>query len=66
MGEQSKSLDRKEMENSLLLRGADLEAVLDLLENCPVRDLREGGSLFYAGQSNHFLYSFFPAAFAAM
>jgi HD-GYP domain-containing protein (c-di-GMP phosphodiesterase class II) len=56
MGEQSKPLNSQELENSLLLRGADLEAVLGLLENCPVRELREGGSLFYAGQSNHFLY----------
>jgi HD-GYP domain-containing protein (c-di-GMP phosphodiesterase class II) len=56
MGEQNKPLENQELENSLLLRGAELGAVRSLLENCPVRELREGGSLFYAGQSNHFLY----------
>jgi HD-GYP domain-containing protein (c-di-GMP phosphodiesterase class II) len=56
MGEQNKPLEDQELEHSLLLRGAELAAVRGLLENCPVRELREGGSLFYAGQSNHFLY----------
>ena len=56
MGEQNKPLENQELEDSLLLRGAELAAVIGLLESCPVRELREGGSLFYAGQPNHFLY----------
>ena len=56
MSEQNEPLDNQDLENSLLLRGVELETVMSLLENCPVRELKEGGSLFYAGQSNHFLY----------
>ncbi len=56
MPEQNEPLDNRDLEKSLLLRGAELEAVVGLLEKCPVRELGEGGSLFYAGQPNHFLY----------
>jgi len=56
MSEQNKPPDNQDLENSLLLRGVELETVMGLLEICPVRELKEGGSLFYAGQSNHFLY----------
>ena len=56
MSVQNEPLDNQDLENSHLLRGVELETVMGLLENRPVRELREGESLFYAEQPNHFLY----------
>jgi len=56
MTDQSKPLNKKDLKNSLLLRGIDLESVLGLLEDCPVRELKEGTVLIHAGKPNRFLY----------
>ncbi len=56
MSDQTTALDKKDLKNSLLLRGIELEPVLDLLEDCPVRELKEGTVLINAGKPNRFLY----------
>ena len=56
MTDQSKPLNKKDLKNSLLFRGIDLEPVLGLLEDCPVRELKEGTVLIHAGKPNRFLY----------
>ncbi len=56
MTDQSKPLNKKDLKNSLLLRGIELEPVLDLLEDCPVRELKKGTVLIHAGTPNRFLY----------
>jgi len=56
MSDQKTSLDKKDLKNSLLLRGIELEPVLGLLENCPVRELEEDTVLIHAGKPNRFLY----------
>ena len=49
-------MNKRELENSLLLRGIDLEPVLGLLSDCPVRELNEDTVLIHAGKPNRFLY----------
>jgi len=56
MTDQSKPLNKKDLKNSLLFRGIDLEPVLGLLEDCPVRELKQGSVLIHAGKPNRFLY----------
>ncbi|MCZ6769897.1 MAG: cyclic nucleotide-binding domain-containing protein [Acidobacteria bacterium] len=56
MTNQKTALNKKDLKNSLLLRGIDIEPVLDLLEDCPVRELKKGTVLIHAGKPNHFLY----------
>jgi len=56
MTKKSQPLNQKDLKNSLLLRGIDLEPILDLLENCPVRELKKGTVLIHAGKPNRFLY----------
>jgi len=56
MPQQKHSLDKRELEASVLLKGMDLEAVMSLLEDCPVREIKDGTVLINAGQPNHFLY----------
>ena len=56
MTDRSKPLNKKDLKNSLLFRGIDLEPVLGLLEDCPVRELKEGTVLIHAGKPNRFLY----------
>jgi HD-GYP domain-containing protein (c-di-GMP phosphodiesterase class II) len=56
MTKKSHALNKKDLENSLLLRGIDLDPVLGLLKDCPVRELEEGTVLIHAGKPNRFLY----------
>jgi len=56
MTDPSKPLDKKDLKNSLLLRGIELEPVLGLLEDCPVLELKKGTVLIHAGKPNRFLY----------
>ena len=56
MTKKSQSLGKKDLKNSLLLRGIDLEPVLGLLSDCPLRELKEGTVLIHAGKPNRFLY----------
>ncbi len=56
MTDPSKLLDKKDLKNSLLLRGIELEPILGLLEDCPVREFEEGTVLIHAGKPNRFLY----------
>ena len=56
MTDRSNPLNKKDLKNSLLFRGIDLEPVLGLLEDCPVRELKEGTVLIHAGKPNRFLY----------
>ena len=50
------SFDRKELENTSLLKGVEFESIQDLLQGCPVRNLKKGAVLISAGQPSHFLY----------
>ena len=54
--DQKRLLEKRELENSLLLTGVELESIRGLLEDCPVRELKPGDVLIPAGQPNHFLY----------
>ncbi len=56
MSDQKAALNKKDLKNSLLLRGIELEPVLGLLEDCPVRELKEGTVLIHAGKPNRLLY----------
>ncbi len=56
MTKKSQPLNKKDLKNSLLLRGIELEPVLGLLEDCPVRELKKGNVLIHAGKPNRFLY----------
>jgi len=56
MTDQSQLLDKKDLKNSLLLRGIELEPVMGLLEDCPVREFEEGTVLIHAGKPNRLLY----------
>ncbi len=56
MTKKSQPLSTKDLKNSLLLRGIDLEPVLGLLNDCPVRELKEGAVLIHAEKPNRFLY----------
>ncbi len=49
-------LDRNELQNTCPSRGIELEPVMGLLEDCPVRELKEGAVLIHAGKPNPFLY----------
>ncbi len=56
MSEQTNFLDKRPLKSSLLLRGVEFEAVMNLLEDCPVRELKRDTVLIHAGEPNHFLY----------
>ena len=56
MSDLKTSLDKKDLKNSLLFRGIDLEPVIDQLKDCPVRELKKGTVLIHAGKPNRFLY----------
>ena len=56
MAVQNNNWERNEIEGSLLFRDVELESVLGLLQDCPVRELQAGDTLIHLGQPNHFLY----------
>ena len=56
MVDQKDSLDLRELENMLLLKGVDLESIQGVLESCSVRYLKKGDILIHSGQRNHSLY----------
>ena len=56
MGNDQKSLRKWELETSILWKGVELDSVLDLLQDCPIKEFTEGAVLIQAGQPNDFLY----------
>ncbi len=56
MGDDQKSLRKWELETSILWKGVELDSVLDLLQDCPIKEFTEGDVLIQAGQPNDFLY----------
>ncbi|MCZ6484980.1 MAG: cyclic nucleotide-binding domain-containing protein [Acidobacteria bacterium] len=49
-------LSKFKLHSTSLLRGVDLESIQDLLECCPIKELKEGDVLISAGQPHHHLY----------
>ena len=56
MGDDQKSLRKWELETSILWKGVELDSILDLLQDCPIKEFTEGDVLIQAGQANDFLY----------
>ena len=56
MADQKGSLDSRELENMILLKGVDLESIQGVLDSCFVQSLKKGDILIRAGQRNHSLY----------
>ncbi|MCZ6876546.1 MAG: cyclic nucleotide-binding domain-containing protein [Acidobacteria bacterium] len=56
MGDDQKPLNKWELETSILWKGVELDSVLDLLQDCPIKEFTEGAVLIQAGQPNDFLY----------
>jgi len=56
MGDDQKPLRKWELETSILWKGVELDSVLDLLQDCPIKEFTEGAVLIQAGQPNDFLY----------
>ncbi|MEE8462831.1 MAG: HD domain-containing phosphohydrolase [Acidobacteriota bacterium] len=56
MGDDQKTLRKWELETSILWKGVELDAILDLLQDCPIKEFTEGDVLIQAGQPNDFLY----------
>ena len=56
MGDDQECLRKWELETSLLWKGVELDSILDLLQDCPIKKFTEGAVLIQAGQSNDFLY----------
>ena len=56
MGDDQKPLRKWELETSILWKGVELDSILDLLQDCPIKEFTEGDVLIQAGQSNDFLY----------
>jgi len=56
MGNDQKPLRKWELETSILWKGVELDSVLDLLQDCPIKEFTEGAVLIQAGQPNDFLY----------
>ena len=56
MSEHHESLDKWELENSVLLRGVELDDVMGLFKKCSVRELKRGEVLIHTRRPNHFLY----------
>ena len=56
MGDDRKPLRKWELETSILWKGVELDSVLDLLQDCPIKEFTEGAVLIQAGQPNDFLY----------
>ena len=56
MGDDQKSLRKWELETSILWKGVELDSILDLLQDCPIKEFTEADVLIQAGQPNDFLY----------
>ena len=56
MAEKIQTLDQRELVNTRLLKGVELESVIGLLESCPVRKLKAGEVLIYPEKKNHTVY----------
>ena len=56
MGDDQKPLRKWELETSILWKGVELDSILDLLQDCPIKEFTEGDVLIQAGQPNDFLY----------
>ena len=56
MGDDEKFLRKWELETSMLWKGVELDSVQDLLQDCPIKELKEGAVLIQAGQPNDSLY----------
>ena len=49
-------LSRHKQNSTSLLKGVELESIQDLLEYCPIKELKEGDVLISAGVPNDHLY----------
>jgi len=49
-------LDSHQLQSMSLLRGVEIESIQNLLEECPIQDLRKDDVLIKAGQPNHSVY----------
>ncbi len=49
-------LDSHQLQSMSLLRGIELESIQNLLEECPIQELRKDDVLIKAGQPNHSVY----------
>ena len=49
-------LDSHQLQGMSLLRGVELESIQDLLEECPIQDLKKDDVLIQEGQPNHSVY----------
>jgi HD-GYP domain-containing protein (c-di-GMP phosphodiesterase class II) len=56
MGDDQKSLRKWELETSILWKGVELDSILDLLQDCPIKEFTEGAVLIQAGHANDYLY----------
>ena len=56
MGDDQKSLRKWELETSILWKGVELDSILDLLQDCSIKEFTGGDVLIQAGQPNDFLY----------
>ena len=56
MADQKDSLDLRELENMILLKGVELESIQGVLDSCSVQYLKKGDILIRAGQRNHSLF----------
>ena len=56
MGDDQKPLRKWELETSILWKGVELDSILDLLQDCPIKEFTGGDVLIQAGQPNDFLY----------
>jgi hypothetical protein len=56
MGDDQESLKKWELETSLLWKGVELDSILDLLQDCPIKEFTESAVVIQAGQPNDFLY----------
>ncbi len=56
MNEQNPALNKFDIENSTLFRGVAYESVVDLLENAPMQEFKQGETIIAVGQPNQVLY----------
>ncbi|MDA2934263.1 GGDEF domain-containing protein [Acidobacteria bacterium AH-259-D05] len=53
---QDQPLDEHELINTSLLKDVELGSIIGLLESCPLKKLKAGEILIYAGKPNHSVY----------
>ena len=56
MPDKKSSLKQSELERSHLFEGVEFGSIIGLLEDCPIRKLKQEDVLLNRGEGNHFLY----------